>query len=181
MKASSSGRTRTVSGAKTEGVFEAMHEAASLLGRAYIVKRPTSWKPIRSTGGGMLCVPEKPSGVDYTGVLSDGRALFIEAKRHTGGPFPLTRIEPQQIWEMRRVYDVSLTARRALAIEWFPTAKRDLEQVELPEGASVICVLPWRKVEEALGSGEKTLSPSTLTVALVRRNVDDYLRALMEC
>lgn len=181
MKASSSGRARTRSGARTESVFDALHEAAALLGRAYIVKRPTSWKPIRASGVAMLCVPEKPSGVDYMGFLSDGRAMLIEAKRHTGGPFPLTRIERQQDDEMRGALVVSASVRRALVVEWFPTTKRDLEQVELPAGASVLCVLPWSRIEAIRATGGKSIAPEDLVVAIVRRNVDDYLRALMGC
>lgn len=177
----SAASARTRSGTKTESVFEAIHEAAGLLRRAYIFKRPTSWKPLRAVPGGMLCVPERQAGVDYTGVLSDGRAIFIEAKRHTGGPFPFSRLEPQQIEEMRRVFEVSASARRALVIEWFPTTKRDLKQVERPEGESVLCVLPWSEIEAMRAAGSTSIAPDRMVVAIVRRGVDEYLRALMSC
>lgn len=176
----SSGSARNKRGAATESLLEAHHRVAAMLRTAYLVKRPTPWKPLRPVSGGMLCVPERVSGVDYAGVLAGGRAVFVEAKRHTGGPFPLARIEPQQLEEMRQIQAVSPRAARILAIEWFPTAQRDLVALGLLDGLSVLVAMSWAVVDEAIASGSKSIPPAKLLEHRVARDAKTYLESWKE-
>ena len=72
----SSGSVRNKRGAATESLLEAHHRVAAMLGTAYLVKRPTPWKPLRPVSGGMLCVPERaPAAVGGESVLAVVRRL----------------------------------------------------------------------------------------------------------
>ena len=176
-----SGSLRNKRGAATESALEEHHRVAAMLNLAYVVKRPTSWKPLRPVPGGMLCVPEKQSGVDYVGVLADGRALFIEAKRHTGSSFPLDRIEPQQKEEMERVRRVSSGAVRLLVIEWFPTSQRDLQTLSLVQGLSVIVPVSWAFIERASATlGCKSIPASILMEYAAPKTAKTYLQCWKE-
>ena len=154
---SESGKRRRSLGHSTEGLIEEQHKAAQMLGLAYISKRPTPWKEIKSMGSGkMLCVPEKKAGVDYFGVLRDGRAAYIEVKRHAGGAFPLNRIEENQLAEMREVQRIWHDALRLLVVHWFPTEAM-CKRIGIVYGNYVLMVTTFHTVESGVQHGDKSI------------------------
>lgn len=156
-RGSESGRVRRSSGESTEALIQAHHEWAALAKLAYVSKRPTPWKIVKSLGGGkMLCVPEKKSGVDYFGVTRSGAPLFIEVKRHSGGAFPLSNIEPHQMDEMRAVGSISPTTVRLLVVHWFPTNAACIRR-SIPLGSWLLMAVGWSAVEEAVARGDKSM------------------------
>lgn len=65
--------------------------------KALIFKLPTDWQVLRSGKNIVSAFPKQKSLVDFFGVLKDGRAISIEAKRVSSKTsFPFTNIKEHQ-------------------------------------------------------------------------------------
>lgn len=170
---SETGKRRRSLGHSTEGMIEEQHKAAQMLGLAYISKRPTPWKEIKSMGSGkMLCVPEKKAGVDYFGVLNDGRPVYIEVKRHAGGAFPISRIEENQLAEMREVQRIWHNALRLLVVHWFPTEAM-CKRIGISYGNYVLMVSTFAMAEDCIKYSDKSIPMHYFTP--IKRSLPTYV------
>lgn len=110
MTASTTGSISRRAGESAEAQFSAACAAYASRGTAWVVKRPTPVRPIGQSkaGGAFRAVWADKAGVDYTGCLAGGRAVFAELKSSSQPRLPLEahgkpRIKADQIEELARV------------------------------------------------------------------------------
>lgn len=156
-------RRQRATGSAAEALLEAQHAIARARGLAYITKRPTPVRVTRVDRGRVTGFFERSPGVDYCGVLADGRALYAEAKACHAGSFALRELEPEQIAELDLV--ASLGASAWLLVVWTPST---LIAQSILGRQPVVCAIPWRVVREHLTALTPSLPGATLTRYAVR-------------
>lgn len=124
MSSNSNGATSRLNGDSAEAAFSAACARYAARGEAWVVKRPTPVRPIGSpkAGGKFLAVWADKAGVDYTGCLYGGRAVFAELKSSSTPRLPLAahgkaRIKPEQLAELERVYKLGGLALLVVRLE----------------------------------------------------------------
>ena len=110
MTAASTGSIARRHGDDAEAAFSAACASYASREMAWVVKRPTPVRPIGQSKAGAVfrAVWADKAGVDYTGCLRGGRAVFVELKSSSQPRLPLEahgkpRIKPDQIEELARV------------------------------------------------------------------------------
>lgn len=93
-------RARQRSGESAEKLIDSLAEAHQLAGVAVFRRRATP-KVVR---GGKAVYVGSP-GVDYTGHLKGGRALYFDVKRSQSGGFAFSAIRAVQRAELARAHD----------------------------------------------------------------------------
>jgi hypothetical protein len=131
------GRKRQAIGARNEDYVDALNRECELGRVAKLVKRPTLTRMVR---GKQVFV--KPAGVDYHGhMIGSGKAVYVETKRVSSGPFELRDLRVSQIAE--------------LANAWAGGALAFVLVIHGPK--KVPCVIPWNFIRRELEAGTKSI------------------------
>ncbi len=143
------------SGAEGEAFAESLHEHALALGIADVRKLPTPLRIIRPVHGGLLCVPQERSTVDYHGHMLDGtgRAVLVEAKRCRDARF---NFKAQLKAHQRKALDDGERSGcvAALLVLYGPTAEPS--------------AFPWFIVRAFIEAGAKSLGPIDMAAYRVK-------------
>ena len=167
-------KRQRATGSAAEALLEAQHALAHARGIAYVTKRPTPVRVTRVDRGRVTGFFERSPGVDYCGVLANGRAIYAEAKACHAGSFALREIESEQILELDLV--LSLGALAYLLVVWTPSTQTARSVLG---GQPVVCAIPWQVVREHITAGQPSL-PGTLLTRYATRGARTWLDTITE-
>lgn len=143
MTAATIGSASRRAGESAEAQFSAACAAYASRGVAWVNKRPTPVRVISKSkaGGKFLAVWADSAGVDYTGCVYGGRAVFAELKSSSEPRLPLVahgkpRIKPAQINELACVNALGGLALLVVRLEL--KAGPEWWAVEYPELAEML-------------------------------------------
>ena len=167
-------KRQRATGSAAEALLEAQHAIARARGLAYVTKRPTPVRVTRVDRGRVSGFFERSPGVDYCGVLANGRAVYAEAKACHAGSFALRELEPEQILELDLVS--SLGASAWLLVVWTPST---VTARSVLGGQPVVCALPWRVVRQHIDAMVSSIPGEVLT-RYATRGARTWLEATTE-
>ncbi len=156
---SQAGRAARAHGEALEAALERVHDAYRAAGIADVRKVPTPVQvmgPTRRDARGRTTFPATfaaRASCDFEGILSDGRAVRIEAKHREGDRLRLADVQPQQVAALRWADDhgaLALLVVRLGADAWavpawrlWTCAERSWTSRHLDGYAARLCGLDW--------------------------------------
>jgi len=167
-------KRQRATGSAAEALLEAQHAIARARGLAYITKRPTPVRVTRVDRGRVSGFFERSPGVDYCGVLRDGRAIYAEAKACHAGSFALRELEPEQILELDLV--ASLGALAYLLVVWSPSTSTARS---ILGGQTVVCAIPWQLVRQHIDAQVASI-PGAVLLQHATRGARTWLETAVE-
>lgn len=147
---SAQGRAAKAAGAAFEAWVDGQHEGAKILG--VLVHVSHNQPGVRHVGGRIIYTER--SGTDYSGVLSDGRSLAVEAKS-TAGRLMRSAIKKKQAEQLDLVAKAGGSA-------WLLVEFRDNEAVVgrvMVRYAAPWQLIRWKKLRSAESIGPDDMRP----------------------